>query len=590
VTWLRQTHSVGFELVRHFLRRMFDGDWSSSPGQWTSAATSLFALLLPAGLLLIREGALDPKYASRYSLMSRAAGSAGIRAAVIADELALITLLFCVTGLIALLQWQSLFPSHRDYLALASLPVRPRQVFLARFVTVLLFSGVMIGSLNLLPSLIAAIEFGGAWRLDSTFFRHASVQAAASGLACFFVFFAVVAIQGLLLNLLPPRLFGRIAPYVQGLLAGVFLLAGFYSWSIKQWPLDTIGKLPAFGEWLPPVWYTGVRQTLLGDTDPFFVSMRQRAFVAAALALFLTVITYLISYRRYRKLLLEAAGIPEASGLWRCNLLRLLAGSPRREAVIDFMAKTLTRSRTHRLLWMVYIGAAAAVVLNSSLIDGALFAHSKGWGKALQFLVLFWPLACSVVILNGFRHVLSVPSELRANWIFQLTESQGRVEWMSAVERFVIAYAIAPIYLILFPVAGGILGWGMAVRMTTQQILISLIMFELLFYSWQKLPFTCSYQPGNQPLVAIIAKYIAILGALVPILSVMVAVAAEVWWLFPVYGLNFAAIWIWARCLRREGWGETKLLYQDEQTAVTNLGIKELTYTGTAAHIQRNAV
>ena len=34
VNWLESTHGVQFELVRHFLRRMFDGEWSSSPGQW----------------------------------------------------------------------------------------------------------------------------------------------------------------------------------------------------------------------------------------------------------------------------------------------------------------------------------------------------------------------------------------------------------------------------------------------------------------------------------------------------------------------------------------------------------------------------
>jgi hypothetical protein len=43
---------------------------------------------------------------------------------------------------------------------------------------------------------------------------------------------------------------------------------------------------------------------------------------------------------------------------------------------------------------------------------------------------------------------------LRANWIFQITESEGLAEWMSAVERFVVAYAVAPIYPILFPVCG----------------------------------------------------------------------------------------------------------------------------------------
>jgi len=63
VKWLAETHGVDFELVRHFLRRMCDGEWSSSPGQWRSAAIGLISLFLPAGLLLVREGSLDPKYA-----------------------------------------------------------------------------------------------------------------------------------------------------------------------------------------------------------------------------------------------------------------------------------------------------------------------------------------------------------------------------------------------------------------------------------------------------------------------------------------------------------------------------------------------
>jgi hypothetical protein len=128
VSWREETHGVQFELVHHYLRRMFDGEWSSSPGQWRSAAIGIFSMLLPAGLLLVREGTPDPNYSSKYRLLA-AAGLAGVRAAALADEIALLTLLLSVTGLIALLEWQSLFPSGRDYLALASLPVRSRQIF-----------------------------------------------------------------------------------------------------------------------------------------------------------------------------------------------------------------------------------------------------------------------------------------------------------------------------------------------------------------------------------------------------------------------------------------------------------------------------
>jgi hypothetical protein len=578
VTWLDATHGVQFELVRHFLRRMFDGEWSSSPGQWKSAAIGVFSMFLPAGLLLVREGTMDPQYASKYRFLS----PEGVQNAAVADQLALVTLLACVTGLIALLEWQSMFPNGRDYLALASLPVRSRQVFIARFTAVLVFSAAIIGAMNLLPALIAPIEFGGGWQLDSSYVAHAIAQLVSSGLACFFVFFAVLALQGILLNVLPPSLFARVSVSAQGLLAGLFLLGGFYSWSVKEWKAETIARLPEFGAWLPPAWFTGLHQSLIGQHDPFFASMAQRAQLAVGISLALAIATYLMSYRRYRKLLLEVPVRLSTPRVRRWSLLAILAGSPRREAVMDFLAKTLARNRTHRLLWLVYLGAAVAVVLNSSLIDGALLMRSHGWTKAFRFLVLFWPLACSVVILSGFRHVLSIPAELRANWIFQITESQGRAEWMSAVERFVMAYAIAPIYLILFPVAGYVAGWPMALRMTVLQLLISLSIFEGLFYSWQKLPFTCSYIPGKRPVVALVGIYIAVLCAIVPMISVQIAVASEVWFLFPVYLVNFAGIWIFLRRRRREGWGEARLIYDDLPAVVTDLGIKELTYAGQA--------
>ena len=152
---------------------------------------------------------------------------------------------------------------------------------------------------------------------------------------------------------------------------------------------------------------------------------------------------------------------------------------------------------------------------------------------------------------------------------------------MSAVERFVMAYAVAPIYLILFPVSVYCLGWGAALRMTILQIVISLLLFEVLFYSWQKLPFTCTHVPGERSIVGIVAKYIAVLGMLVPLLSVMIATATEIPFMFPVLLADFGGIWIWLRRRRREGWGEAKLIYEDLPAVVTDLGIKEVSYAGT---------
>ena len=590
MSWLAKTHGVKFELIRHFFSRMLDGDWSGERGQFQQAAIGLVSLLLPAGLLMVREGSLNPLDASKYSILQRAGAVDALRAASLSDELTLITVLCCVTGLIALLEWQSLFPSGRDCLALASFPVRPRQLFAARFLTVMLFSTVLIAVLNLLPSLIAPAELGGGWKVDAEWFAQVAAQAAASGMACFFVFFAIVALQGLLLNLVPARWFVRVSASVQGLLVGVFLLGGIYSCNLKQWA-------PQRTPWLPPVWFTGLHESLACAADPFSVLMAKRALFAAAIAAALTIAGYLVSYRRYRKLLLESPARQAAWRSWPWSLPRLLGRSPQRVAILDFMAKTLARSRTHRVVWLAYVGVAIAIMLNSSLVDGAMFGrnfgvHAHSLSKALQFIVLFWPLACSMVLISGFRHVISIPSELGANWVFRLTESQGRAEWMSAVERFVIGYAVAPAYLLLFPVAVAELGWLIALAMTVLQVLVSLGIFELLFYSWQQLPFACSYQPGKRPMVIVIASYFAAICVAAPMLSVMISAAAETVGFLPGFYLfylaNFGLIWFFARRRRREGWGEARLLYEDLPQTVIGLGIKEMTYAGVQA-LQRDS-
>jgi predicted permease len=49
---------------------------------------------------------------------------------------------------------------------------------------------------------------------------------------------------------------------------------------------------------------------------------------------------------------------------------------------------------------------------------------------------------------------------------------------------------------------------------------------------------------------------------------------------FLVFLPAFIAVWIWARMRRRDGWGETPLIYEDTGALVADLGIRELGTTG----------
>lgn len=567
--WLEQTHGTKFELVRHFLARMFDSELFSTPGQWQRVAVGAFSLALMAGLVL-----LDPQSKAKYRYLSALATPEPFRAAALADELALLTLAMAITGLLGLLQWQSLFPSQRDYLGLAGLPIRPRQVFIARFASALVLSIAIVLAMNILASVVVPVQFTGRWQKNPSYLANVAAHWVSCGLACLFVLLAIVALQGVLLNVLPGRLFTRVSSYLQGLLIAVLFLSALYSWSISDWTPATMAKLPQFGAWAPPVWFAGLHERVLGDRDPFLAAMASRALLAAAVAAILAMLAYVVSFRRYRRLLLESSFDVARPARRQWSVLGLLARDPRRRAVLEFMTKTLARSRLHRMVLMAYIGVAVAVMLNSSLLARAALKGSMGLRGDLQFIVLFWPLTASVIVLAGLRQAFSMPAELPANWLFRITESQGRAQWMSAVERFVIVYALVPIFVVLSPLAVAVVGWEVAARMTVLEVVVSLTMFELRFQDWQQLPFTCSYAPGKRSLMSVLAGWLAALGVCVPMLTIIISTASRLGAVFLIYLGMFGAVWFGLRRFRRDGWGEAPILYEDLPDALPNLGLK----------------
>lgn len=544
----QETRGPVFELTRQFVARMFDSELFAASGRWRGAAIGAFSLLPVAGLVF-----QDPRMAARYQRLARTAPDT-FRAAMLTDETGRMLLFLAIAGLLGVLQWQSLLPSRRDYLALASLPVRPPQVFMARFLALSLFSLGAVTALVALPSLMAP---------------HAAARAVTSALACFFALFSMVALQATLLNLVPNRVYARVSAYVQGLAAAVFFLAALESWHLGNIP----GLLSDYA-WAPPVWFVALDHVLAGDAAISMQALALRALVALVAAVALALTGYSLSYWRYRSLLLEGQGAVAAPVARRWSLAAMLVRNPQRLAVLDFMDKTLSRSRTHRLVLLGYGGMALGFLINSVLLALAAAHWDLDWNKIFAFMTLYWPLTASMILIPGMRHTLSLPVELGANWIFRINESGGRMQWMRAVETFVALYAIAPVYILLVPAAVLTLGWGLALRMAAMQALASLAIFEMLFYSWQQLPFTCSYAPGKKPLSSIVGRYLAAIFFLAPALSIMIATVSRLTSLFAFYALAFAAFWLWMRHRRREGWGETRLIYEDEPEALADLGLR----------------
>ncbi len=545
--WMEETHRPGFELMRHFLARFFESEMLGASGEWRKVAIGLLAALFSLGALGLRT------YWRRYYFLQSPDFSTPelYRQGVREDLLIFIAVAMAVTALVTILQWQSLFPGLRDCLALAGLPVSARDIFLAKFGALVLLFAVFVLAMTGPPAALFAAVISGPWQENPSSMANALANFAAMAGACVFVFFSLLALQGILLNVLPARLFARVSLIAQAVLF-IATLGG----------LPLLGGQPASAAWWPPVWFLrlweghAVRPALLAMTLPPAVA----------------VLSYLLSYHRHRRLLLEAP--PRRSARWTgagAWLLERFIPDPREQAAFAFIWKTLARSRGHRLILLAYAGIALGWIVNGALNTPRPSLRDEGLYGLMTVLV---PLALSMLVTIGLRYVFSLPVALPANWLFQSMDRDGRAAWLAAVGRFVVSCGIAPVFLAGFPAAVAILGWTRAAAAGILAFLAALLWFEAMFRQWRKLPFTCSYLPGKTPVLFAALRYGLAIPLLAPAGQLILYSSGEPA-AFAALLAFLAVLWWKLRARRRKAWSQCALCYEElPEAAVMVLGLQ----------------
>jgi predicted permease len=532
--WLAETHRVQFELLRHFVLRFFDSEMSGA-GEWRKVAIGIFAALLSVSMVAFRT------YMGRYNMMEEAGlPAAQILGEIRADQLVFIGLVMALTSVLTVLQWQSLFPSLRDCYALAGLPIAPRQVFLAKAGALLLVFAAFVLAMNTVPALaFHAVTSGRSGALANF--------ASTTG-ACLFVFFALLACQGVLLNLLPARAFAKASMAVQGI---VFLA------TIGCIPL--VGRQPAGAWWWPGNWFITA-----GVTD------HRRMWMAIAVPVVLAAVTYLLSYHRYRRLLLEGtqAALDHRRSDWQPSLPQPEWGA------FAFIWKTLSRSRTHRLILMAYAGLAIGWIVKGALDRERVALRDQG---VYGLLVTLAPLGVSMLIALGLRYLFSLPVALPSNWLFQTTGQESRRAWLAAVERMVVWCGIVPAFLVSLPVTIAVFGPVRAAAVAALGLVAALAWFERIYRDWHKLPFTCSYLPGKTPAWMLMLR----LGIAAPVLGIaghlMLRNSADLIRFAALFSFELA-VWWWLRAKRRALWEHVRLEFEEiEEAPVMSLDLQPAT-------------
>jgi hypothetical protein len=222
----------------------------------------------------------------------------------------------------------------------------------------------------------------------------------------------------------------------------------------------------------------------------------------------------------------------------------------------------LTHSRSHRLVLLAYIGIALGWI-----------ARPQAAGGFASLVAVMAPVAIAAFIVCALRYLFSLPVELRAHWVFQITEQDGRAAWLCAVERFVIWCGVAPVFVLALPAAATVLGPLRALGSYLLASLLVLTLFETMFAGWHKAPFACSYLPGKRPFVITAIPFLVALVTLAPVSQLLLYGAGSPVPFAVMLALEFA-LWRRMRKLRREAWETAVLIYEDTfEPEVTKLGI-----------------
>jgi hypothetical protein len=491
-------------LYREFLFRMVDVELLSAHAQGdVSKLLGQFASLLILFSMLLSLAALG---------IDRRMPPQALLIVTWNAEHFLIATTMLVVGLFAVLSWDSTFPDRRDVLVLAPLPVLPRTLFLAKVAAVATALSLTVAVLHVFAGLTWPIAFFPLNSGFPGFLRSIAAYWITMLAAGAFIYCSVLGVQGLAAQL-PRRLFLRLSAFLQ--MAGFCLILSVY---FLQPALATPKALTAAQNqgllaWLPSYWFLGLFQALNGSMRPALVPLASRAWTSLAIVVSVAGLAFLLSYfRTLRKIVEEPDIVPGSRGLKMSPRF----GNSLETAIVLFSARTLLRSRQHRVMLAFYLGIGFALVI--------LFMRTPRAQQQLlanNSTLLFSSFVIMCVWVVGTRVVFSMPLDLRANGIFRMTQVRGTAEYLAAIRRPLFVLAVAPVWAASAALFLSIWPWRPAAAHLVLLGLWGTMLAYLCLHGFQKIPFTCSYLPGKSQF------HMAFLGGLGVIFLILKSVEYE---------------------------------------------------------------
>ncbi len=513
-------------LFSHFFRRFFDNDTLSIDGETQTAVIRALAFVAVPTLMFAFW--LLPSYPGAPPRPLRL---------IQADRYFFVLFSFVAMGTVTTFEWEMLFPDRPDFLILLTLPLKARELLYAKGRALLAFLAMFLVAANIFSGIFfPAVSTRSAGNAFHTMAAHL----AAVLLAGICSSFTILALEGLILCLLPTIWFRAISTAAQCLSITVLLLL------FLLYPLITsnitllLAGQSTFAQFIPPFWFLGLYETLMQPASAPAAAwpLAQIGLYATAAVTALAFVTYPLAWSRQKKCALEGASqARKQTGSRIAALLhRTLLPRPQQRAIFHFISQTIARNPRYQVYLAIYSGAGLALALCSILdirpthTSTLTLTLSSNGLHAILPLLLFW-------MVVGLRASFALPVDMRARWIFpisiDLNQSRsaltpGMYPGLAAKSaktwvQLCCALLTAAVWSLLLA-----LHWpwiGLAIQALCGAGL-SLILSDLFFLGRTQIPFTRPRLPGRASLPLVFTLYAALFPAMV-LLVVNLELTAE---------------------------------------------------------------
>jgi len=432
--------------------------------------------------------------------------------ATMPDEYFFIVLSMVVTGAAAVWRWDALFLDRRDYTNIVPLPISLRRIFLGNLGAIFLLAAALTLDVNAASFILFPVAVVGSQNSLSLFLRFGAGHAVTVVLTSAFSFFAVFAVIGALMAVLPYAVFRRISLYVRFLMALFFIALLATSFVVPSY----LGKGARVSKIavnvLPPVWFLELGQTCWGNgNNPFSAAMTRTALLALGIALAVAVLSYTLSFRRSFIRIPETAEIgPLPRSQFRLLPVelfdRVIVRNATQRACFHFITRTLLRSEAHLQIASAFV--AMGLVVSVQSFASALHANAAAGLRVPSEDLLSIPFILSFCIVVGIRLAFEIPSNLRANWIFALWIDPHTLQARSIARKILLTFSLVPLVPVCFVSSWLLWGFGIAFLHAAVFTACTAVFVEFLLLRFRKIPFTCTYPPFQSHSALIFVAYL----------------------------------------------------------------------------------